>query len=66
MAAPIGPTSSNPQVSSQNPPQPSQAQTQVDIDPIAKVKQLLLPRLKESLVVNNNYSTLAVVFVFRP
>lgn len=29
----------------------AQAQKDVDIDPVAKVKQFLLPRLKESLVV---------------
>ena len=33
-------------------PQPAQVQKDaIDIDPIAKVKQNLLPRLKESLVV---------------
>lgn len=43
-----------------NPPQPPQGQPQqaqaakeADVDPIVKVKQSLLPRLKESLVVRN-------------
>ena len=39
------------QITSQNPTQATQAVQVVEIDPIAKVKQLLLPRLKESLVV---------------
>ena len=40
----------NPTVTAEGHPQPSQAQT--ELDPVAKVKMILLPRLKDSLVVS--------------
>ena len=65
MAAPISqgiqPTT-NPAIPAESHPQPAQAPTQTDIDPVAKVKVLLLPRLKESLVVGLFYA-LSLVFV---
>ena len=55
MAAPMSQGSQpamNPAIPAEAHPQPSQSQAQTDIDPVAKVKILLLPRLKDSLVVS--------------
>ncbi|KAL4239003.1 Mediator of RNA polymerase II transcription subunit 29 [Mactra antiquata] len=52
MAAPMGQPIPNPSMPPQVPAPQTQTQTQKesDVDPVVKVKQLLLPRLKESLV----------------
>ncbi|XP_045187266.2 mediator of RNA polymerase II transcription subunit 29-like [Mercenaria mercenaria] len=50
MAAPMGQQSANPSAPPQNPAAQVQAQKEAEVDPIIKIKQLLLPRLKESLV----------------
>lgn len=53
MAAPMSQSTQpaiNPAIPPESHPQPSQSQAQTDIDPVAKVKILLLPRLKDSLV----------------
>ena len=55
MAAPMSQSTQpaiNPAIPAESHPQPSQSQAQTDIDPVAKVKILLLPRLKDSLVVS--------------
>ena len=43
----------NQAIPAESQPQQAQPQTQTDVDPVAKVKVLLLPRLKDSLVVCN-------------
>lgn len=50
MAAPMGQLPPNPSMPPQVPSAQSQAQKDVEVDPIIRMKQLLLPRLKESLV----------------
>ena len=53
MAAPMGQQPPNTSGAPQNPA--AQAQKEAEVDPIIKIKQLLLPRLKESLVVRLKY-----------
>jgi hypothetical protein len=65
MAAPMGqqpPSASGPP---QNPAAAqAQAQKEAEVDPIIKIKQLLLPRLKESLVVSTVLKWVFAMFLF--
>ena len=56
MAAPVQGTQPalNPAITTEGQPQQALPQTQADVDPVAKVKILLLPRLKDSLVVSSH------------
>ncbi|XP_052766039.1 mediator of RNA polymerase II transcription subunit 29-like [Mya arenaria] len=56
MAAPMVQQSPNQNVPSQGQQQQVQANKEVEIDPIVKIKQYLLPRLKDSLVALMNVS----------